>query len=488
LRRIRISPAAGVVAAAMAVYVMVFGYLTWRQQSNFAQFGFDLGIYDQSLWLMSKFYVPFNTIRGLNYFGHHVNLITVVFVPFYWLGAGPHFLLLVQTVALAAGAIPIYLLGCDLLAEPAAAAVIAIAYLLHPTVEWINWWNFHPDALMILPLLCCWLLARRGRWGWFAVSAAVALACKEDAALAVVVMAVLAAVLFRRRSALIVAAAGAAWFVVATRVIIPHANGGIGPFYNDMFPTLGTNGSSIAKNAVLHPSRIGKPLTQVDRLAYFARILAPVGFVAVLALPVLLIAAPQTVINSLSDQGYTFNAHFHYSAIFIVAVFLACIEACAYWGRNRAVQGALCGVVIAAALVTNVVWSPSPAGRSFHSGIWAASTPRTALVSDAVGLIPAGAGVTGSYDVVTHLTHRARVFEYPNPWIVRNWGIHGERPANTASVDWIVLDEPIDGGDLRLFRYLTDQSHEFEIVLNRAGVVVARRTAPPTIQQVKPPA
>ena len=50
-------------------------------------------------------------MRGLNYFGHHVNLITVLFVPFYWLGAGPHFLYLVETVVMAAGAIPIWLLA-----------------------------------------------------------------------------------------------------------------------------------------------------------------------------------------------------------------------------------------------------------------------------------------------------------------------------------------------------------------------------------------
>ncbi len=95
----------------IALYVGVFGVLTWRQQSNFGTFGFDMGIYDQGLWLLSRFETPFVTIRGLNYFGHHVNLITVLFVPFYWLGAGPHFLYIVETLAMAAGAIPIWLLA-----------------------------------------------------------------------------------------------------------------------------------------------------------------------------------------------------------------------------------------------------------------------------------------------------------------------------------------------------------------------------------------
>src|SRR5207253_8687628 len=88
----------------MLTYVVVFGTLTWRQQSNFATFGYDMGIYDQGLWLVSHFHVPFVTVRGLNYFGHHVNIITLLLVPAYWLGAGPHFLYVVETLAMAAGA------------------------------------------------------------------------------------------------------------------------------------------------------------------------------------------------------------------------------------------------------------------------------------------------------------------------------------------------------------------------------------------------
>src|SRR5881396_1580895 len=51
-RMVRLSPAAVVVAVAMLVYGGVFGVLTWRQQSNFGEYGFDLGIYDQSIWLL----------------------------------------------------------------------------------------------------------------------------------------------------------------------------------------------------------------------------------------------------------------------------------------------------------------------------------------------------------------------------------------------------------------------------------------------------
>src|SRR5437773_9522621 len=92
-RRLRaMSAPARVLVGMIAAYVGVFGALTWQQQSNFGTFGFDMGIYDQAIWLLSRFKDPFVTVRGLEYFGHHVNPITVLFVPAYWLSAGPHFL------------------------------------------------------------------------------------------------------------------------------------------------------------------------------------------------------------------------------------------------------------------------------------------------------------------------------------------------------------------------------------------------------------
>ena len=97
----------------MATYIGMFGRLTWAQHDNFGTFGYDMGLYDQGIWLLSRFKDPFVTIRGLHFFQHHVNLITVLFVPAYWLGAGPHFLYLVETVWMALGAVPLYLLARD---------------------------------------------------------------------------------------------------------------------------------------------------------------------------------------------------------------------------------------------------------------------------------------------------------------------------------------------------------------------------------------
>ena len=459
----------------IVAYVATFGTLTWFQHENFGTFGYDMGLYDQGIWLVSRFKDPFVTIRGLNFFAHHVNLITLLFVPAYWLGAGPHFLYLVETVWMALGALPLFLLARDRLESGWLAVVVAGSFLLYPALEWINWWHFHPDALIITPLLVAWWLATRRRWGWFAVAVAVALACKEDAALAVLMLGLVLAVLGQRRAGLVTAAAGAGWFLVATKVVIPAAGGGAGPFYQELFPGFGDSLGEIVWNLVAHPSRLLGLATLPDRLTYFWQIMAPVAFFPLAAPLVLLISVPQTVINVASGHALTHDIHYHYSAIVLTGVFLATVEGMAWIGRGPATRRALVAVLLATSLATNVAWSPSPLGREYDDGIWARAEPRHATVRAALRLVPAGAGVSASYNLIPHLTHRTHAYEFPNPWVVANWGAHGENPPDPATADYLVIDERLLGDQRPLFDRLLSPQGGYTRVFASDGIVVARR-------------
>jgi len=466
-------PELGVLAGLVGLYVAVFGTLTWRQQSNFGTFGFDMGIYDQGIWLLSRFRRPFVTVRGLNYFGHHVNVLTVLFIPAYWLGAGPHFLYAVETVWMALGALPVWLLARDRLGDGWLALPLAGAFLLYPSLEWINWWHFHPDALIITPLLFAYWLATRRRWGWFATAAATALLAKEDASLALVVLGVLVALRWSRVVGLATSGAGAAWFFLCTRVILPHLSGET--FYSNFFSAFGNSVGSIMANMVLHPSRVARLAFKGDRLTYYRQLLAPVAFLPLVALPVLLIGGPQVLVNVVSDHGPTHDIRFHYSSIVVAAVFLATVEACALLGRSAGARRFLVGAVAATALAANVAWSPSPLGVKFHTGVWAEAQPRHSAVNEALRLVPGNAGVSATYYLVPHLTHRSLIYEFPNPFRVVNWGVHGEHPGRPEDVDLLVLDTTLNGDQAALYDSLVEAGGPFTVVYDRDGIVVARR-------------
>jgi uncharacterized membrane protein len=470
-------PAAPAVAltALVAAYVAVFGVLTWAQQSNFGTFGFDMGLYDQGIWLLSRFKEPFLTGRGLNFFAHHVNPVTILCIPAYWLGAGPHFLYLTETAWMAAGAIPVWLLARDRLENSWLGVALGAAFLLHPSLEWINQFQFHPDALIVTPLLFAYWLATRRRWGWFAVAVAITLACKEDAALAIAVLGLLLLVRGERRAGTLTAVAGAGWFVIATDLIIPLSGGGSGPYYQQFFSGFGDSLGSVATTLLLHPSRLLHLAVQPDRLSYYREVLAPVAFLPLAAPLVLAIGGPQLVVNVASNHAPTHDARFQYTAIVLAAVFLATVEAIALLGRAPGARRFLVGLVAACALATNVAWSPSPLGVRYHSGIWVQARPWQTAAERAIRLVPGDAAVSTTAALMPHLTHRVHTYEFPNPWVAANWGIRGENLPDPAGVDYLLVDTGALGDQRELFERLAGPGKEFRVVYSRDGIVMARR-------------
>jgi hypothetical protein len=168
----RAGPVTGLVVL-MLGYIGVFGTLTYQQQSNYGTFGFDMGIYDQGSGWSPTSRIPSSRSGASTTSGTTSTSSRCSSCPPYWLGAGPHFLYAVETVWLAAGAIPIWLLGRDRLESSWMPLGLSAAYLLYPSVEWINQWHFHPDALIITPLMFAYWLATRQRWGWFWVAVAI---------------------------------------------------------------------------------------------------------------------------------------------------------------------------------------------------------------------------------------------------------------------------------------------------------------------------
>ena len=76
-------PARTVLFVCIVVWIAWFFRLPLVRHERFQTFGFDLGIYDQGVWLLSQFRDPFVTVRGLDLFGHHMNPFLLVLAPFY---------------------------------------------------------------------------------------------------------------------------------------------------------------------------------------------------------------------------------------------------------------------------------------------------------------------------------------------------------------------------------------------------------------------
>lgn len=463
----------------IVVWSLVFIRLGVQRHQRFGTFSFDLAIYDQGIWLLSRLKTPFVTIKGLHLFGHHMNPGLILLAPFYRLGAGPVFLLVVQVAAQASGAVAIYLLARDRLGERWLAVGLAGALLLNPTYQYLTWEFFHPDALAIAPLLFAYWAAREKRWGWFALAAVLAVACKEDVAPAVAVVGLLIWARGEKRIGMIVAGASAAWFVVATRVFMPHFLHGLNPFYDTYFGDFGSSAGEVVRNIATDPGKAIGVATRRDRVSYYRMMLAPVGFVALAAPGTLMVAAPMLAINALTTFPYAREIRYHYSALVVAGVMLATVEGVARVGVNPGMRRFMVGLVAATALASTVAWGPSPLGVKYHSGIWPLGQEdrRNDVKRAALKLLPRDASVAGTYYFNTHIAHREKIYDFPEPWKAVNWGIKGERLHDPGGVDWLVLDRLLfNDYDKKLVAQLL--AGQFTVRFDKNDIIVAQRTAP----------
>lgn len=476
---------ANALIVAITVWVLTFSYLVWLRQSRYGSFGFDTGIYDQATWLISRSLIPgfvapghhglFITVRGLPLWGQHANAGLYLLAPFYWVGAGPQFLNIIQVISEAVAAVPVFLLARDRLGSEALALALAGTFLLHPSLQWFAWEEFHPEVMAIAPLLFAYYFSVRGRWVPFALCAVLALAWKEDVALVVAVMGLIIAARGHRKVGLATVVIALTWFVLVIEVILPAGNGSE-VFYASFFPDLGSSPPQIVAHAVLHPTVVYRHMVAPGARSYMWQMVAPFGFIALAAAPVLGMGIPQTLVNLLSINSFTRVITDHYAALPLAALILATVEGVRLLGRRAGVRSFLAGFVLATSLAATIAWGVSPIGANYRKGYWPLSpSPSLAAKRAAVALVPPRAAVSASYDLDAHLAHRYQIYEFPNPWVLSNWGVDNKHGPSPNVVQWLAIDVPnLNPDDSATFEKIM-ASGTFRVVFRHAGVVVARR-------------
>ena len=519
-------PAPYLLASFSATWAFVGFRLGSLRHDRFSTYGFDLGIYDQAIWLLAHGRDPFITVRGIDTFGHHFTPIFWLFAPVSWLGGGPHALLALQIASQVLAALALYLLTVDLLGPALRwlGALFGAAFLLHPTSGWLVWEFFHPEVFALGPLLMAYRAARTQRWVAFLVWGLLAAACKEDLmlALAMIGLSVVLPQPKQRLRGLAIVAGWAVAYVLVSRLIITARAGGV-PWWGTFYEPYGDSPTATVVHFLTHPGDVRDVLLDHERMAYFRAILVPAGLV----LPILgwrgfAIGLPALFGNIATGPGFPYTRHFelHYSAVVVGAVLLGLVECAASIQRLSQRQSRprvlrwparrwpwiLAAVVVACSITGYRQWGVGPGSKDYRRGPWpflAEETTASVLLGridvDAYGntsartaalrLIPSDTPVSAHYLLDAHLTHREAVYEWPNPWINANWGFDrdGERQGDPTAVEYLVLDPDLTFGnpgaqsegqvlEAELFRQLT--AGEFEVIFERDGVALARRRRP----------
>ena len=132
---------------AIISYILYFAVVSFLRHSNFYTGRFDLGNMYQTVWntLHGRFFQltdPDGT-NIISRLGIHADFILILLAPFYAIWSDPKMLLLIQTIVLAMGAIFIYGIGKDLFKNKNLSLVFSLAFLLNPSLNYTNLYDFH---------------------------------------------------------------------------------------------------------------------------------------------------------------------------------------------------------------------------------------------------------------------------------------------------------------------------------------------------------
>jgi uncharacterized membrane protein len=357
------------VAIAVLIDAVLVGQRAIVRYQSYHADAFDLGNMDQALWNTLHGH-PFRmTNRGLDTVGPptrlsiHVEPILLLIAPLYLVHSGPETLLVLQTAALALGAIPLFALGLRRFQGlPLLAAAFALGYLVAPEVLGSALWDFHPVALATpLLLVAVWALDAR-RYGWFAAAAFLAAMTKEDVALSLIPLGIFIAIWQGRpRFGWAVVALSISWVALCFLLILPYFSGGAtgGNAYWYRYAHFGNTPVSALVYIITHPWALAAyVLGDSARRGYLALLLRTGGGLGIF-LPLLWIPAlPELAVNALSAHWEQYSGFYQYNAMLGAYLMAAAVygTAALYTARRRAESAATAST---AGVETSSVTAPS---------------------------------------------------------------------------------------------------------------------------------
>jgi uncharacterized membrane protein len=411
--------ASSLVIALMTLYSAYFSMYSIQLNATFRTHASDLGQMDQALW---------NTLHGrfledTKPDGRQATRLTDHVEPVFALASlaylgydGVEAILVLQSIVIALGALPIYWIARRKLGNSWAGVPFAATYLLYPALQAANLAEFHAVTLAPAPLMFAYHYGEERAWGRYALFSLLALAVKEEIAFLVFAMAIYFAKATsgkRKTSSLLLLAfsfLALVWFYIAVYIIVAQNNPAGKSPYTDRYPDI-TN--TLLQSLAAIP-RLVASIFIPDKLAYLLQLFASVGFLALLDPTSLLIGSPSLILNLLSIYPAQYSGTYHYSApvapYFVLAAIGGATKIVNYQLLITNYKRACLVAAFAVALGYHLIAGYTPVGGAFF---WPENTPHQQLLARIANQLPRDAKVSTTASLFPHISHREYLYRFP---------------------------------------------------------------------------
>ena len=396
----------------VAIAAIILFICSSLRHAWFQSTAFDLGIFDNAVYLISQGQKPIVSFRGLHILGDRAAWILYPLAILYKIYPDVRWLFAVQALSLALGALPSWYLTIQAGLSKAQAYGVAVAYLLYPVVFNANLFDFHPEVIAIPLILASVWAARVRQLGWFIIAIILILGCKAVLALTVAAMGVWLIVSEKKPLyGAIALAAGTAWFIIATQLIIPTFSGEEAAAVN-RYNFLGNSVGEIARNLIFKPGLVWGQTFTLPNLEYLVLLFLPwLWALSPKNLAPLLCATPLLLLNLLTDYQLQKDLIHQYSLPilpFLVVTAIATLANGGGWLRSRR-----------AIIVWSMISWLALAKFGYFGSKYLQSLDTKMATNHAISLIMTKEAVLAPATVVPHLTHRPVIEAIDNSIIAR---------------------------------------------------------------------
>ncbi|MFH0839262.1 MAG: DUF2079 domain-containing protein [Candidatus Omnitrophota bacterium] len=315
--------ATSIVLVFITAYVVIFSAISILRYNSFDYSDFDFAIYAQVLWNMLHGSIQ-SSILGIVFLGNHLDIILFLLLPIYAVFKSPLTLLVLQSICIGLGALPLYLLGKDVINKKF-ALLFSLLYLLYPALQYVNHYEFHPDAFVICALLFMFYYFEKGCFIPFIAFVCLSLSCKENIAMGIFFFGFYV-LFFQKRKwkwGLVAILMAGLWALVGLK-LMHHFNKGIIDF-NSLYSHIGDSMAQVVINVLTHPLVTLRFILSERNLKFLFQLFFPLAFLSLLSPKVLCIALPFFLQQLLSQRQTDHVIFYHYGAKLIPFIFISAI-------------------------------------------------------------------------------------------------------------------------------------------------------------------
>jgi uncharacterized membrane protein len=421
----------------IAVYCGVMSYVVLLRFYAFQTHAFDLGIFNQAFSTALQGKLFYETpdqylIPSGSFLGVHFNLLMFLLLPIYALFQYPQTLLLLQTGAVALGAVPIYLVAKWVLGKERLALLMALVYLVNPAIINLNLYDFHLEAFLPFFLGMFFYYYLVANWRGYTIFLGLALITIDFAP--VLVVAICVAHALRTLSRKPKYHLPFSFEIVRTRAIVLLLTIAVSlvVFYLALYISLLISGKPVSVQGAL--STFVNPIqnTQLDlsKLEFWMLCLIPLMFLPLLVPSQLSMVVPWVVVTLL-EGPYATSYSFGYQgagAFVVPYLILATIFGIAKLRKHRIeLRMFVVGIFIFSIFISpfNPLVQNRIPGIAYEQG-FPVVTAHDEILDKAIGFIPQNASVLTQNNLFPQVSNRANAFLYI--------------PSNNTPIEYVLAD------------------------------------------------